>query len=380
MKKQIAIALGLAVLSTGAFASKARVEALGQDANGSLYLDDARNIFLNPAQLNYHKDFVTLELGNTNQETAMTADIDSASTPKAEGGIFKSQGNMVYGIYFGAESNTANNLRFAAMGADVVSEQNNIDLFIAGDAGVQWGARLTYGKFEDNQQASGANEKSSSVRLALGAITGDLEGYLNLGIDGDAEGANGAELNGKTSYDFGIVYNMNGIDLMGSIQSIGAEDGMKKEFKATNFRVGVAKKHRLNDKASAWISAFYRRDKSDNDFVFTAAAAPEDSGEVKSTYIPVVIGIETQVKDWLTLRGSVTHELFGTTANDDGDKATRANSTTVAAGASLTWGDLSVDGMIGNTDGATTGNNTATGNGTLRTDSLLSRVSLTYKF
>lgn len=38
MKKQIAIAMGLAVLSTGALASKARLEALGQDSFGSWFL------------------------------------------------------------------------------------------------------------------------------------------------------------------------------------------------------------------------------------------------------------------------------------------------------------------------------------------------------
>src|SRR5690606_13118987 len=97
MKKQIAIALGLAVVSTSAFATKARLEALGEDANGSMFISDNRNVFLNPATINYHKDFVTLEWGDTTQA------VDAAETPRAEGGFFKASGNMVYGLYLGSE-------------------------------------------------------------------------------------------------------------------------------------------------------------------------------------------------------------------------------------------------------------------------------------
>ena len=82
MKKHITLALGLVVLSGSAFASKARLEALGQNADGSQFLSDSRNVFLNAAHLNYHKDFVTFEWGDTNQEAA-SDDIDSAATPKA---------------------------------------------------------------------------------------------------------------------------------------------------------------------------------------------------------------------------------------------------------------------------------------------------------
>ena len=46
MKKHIVVAAGLAVLSTGAFATKARMTALNQDASqGSFYIQDERNAF-----------------------------------------------------------------------------------------------------------------------------------------------------------------------------------------------------------------------------------------------------------------------------------------------------------------------------------------------
>ena len=146
MKKQIAIAAGLAVLSTGALASKARLQALGEDTYGSFFIDDARNVTLNPAHLNSHKDFVIMEFGNNADQTAAsleTADQDSASRPRAEGGFFKSAGNLVYGLYFGDESNTGNALRFLSMGTSKVFESNVTSLYLAGDAGVQWGVKLS---------------------------------------------------------------------------------------------------------------------------------------------------------------------------------------------------------------------------------------------
>ena len=64
MKKQLTVALGLAVLATPAFATKARLQALREDIYGSYYINDNRNIWLNPAQITNHKDLVTFEWGD----------------------------------------------------------------------------------------------------------------------------------------------------------------------------------------------------------------------------------------------------------------------------------------------------------------------------
>ena len=59
MKKHILIATGLALLSGAAHATKARMQALGQDQNlGSFYLGDTRNVFRNAADLNGTKDYI----------------------------------------------------------------------------------------------------------------------------------------------------------------------------------------------------------------------------------------------------------------------------------------------------------------------------------
>ena len=385
MKKQVAIAMGLAVLSTSALASKARLEALGQDANGSFYVDDTRSIFLNPAQLNYHKDFVTIEFGQAQVQD------DSAATPRAEGGFFKADGNMVYGLYFNSASDIANSQRNAAMNdgdtEDVVPEQNNMDIFVGGDAGVQWGLRLTYGSYENEQ--GGADVKSDVARGTVGVITGDLEGYLNFGLGNTAESGD-QEFEGKTSFDIGAAYNVGDMDYIAQVATSNAEDEDGEELTGETIKLGAAKNYKLNDRANAWVSAFYVNTKQNNEFTTTG------NGENTSSYIPLTVAIEVMAKEWLTLRGSVYHEVFGNNENDEGESVSRTNTTRIQAGAGLTWGDLTLDGMIGNAttctrydtgvaDDATDDNSvceTAEGmdNGVLSTDNLLSRVSLTYKF
>ncbi len=65
MKRQLTVALGLLVVAAPAFATKARLEALGEDSFGSYYVNDNRNIFLNPARINENKDFITYEFGDS---------------------------------------------------------------------------------------------------------------------------------------------------------------------------------------------------------------------------------------------------------------------------------------------------------------------------
>lgn len=365
MKKHITLALGLAVLSGSAFASKARLEALGEEANGSMFLSDNRNVFLNAATLNYHKDLVTFEWGNT------ASAVDSAQTPRGEGGAFKSSGNMVYGLYFGNESNTSNALRASAMGADVVLEQNNVDFFIAGDAGVQWGASVTYSNSKD--EATG-DAKQSATRVNLGVISGDIEAFANIGLTNKAE-RNDAEFDGKSSYDVGATYNMSDVALMARVQAIQAENAGGDEYKTQNYRVGAAKTYKLNDKATMWADAWYLSSTTE-DFA---------GNEEKSQYLPLGIALEVIAKDWLALRASVSQDVLISEEEDDaGDKATRSDTTIVRAGASLLFGDLTIDGMIGNTNtngvAATDTDADATNAGVLRTDALMSRVSMTYRF
>ena len=379
MKKQLIVALGLAVLATPAFASKARLQALGEDQYGSFYINDNRNIFYNAAQVNNHKDLLTFEWGDTSSTT------DSVTTPKAEGGFFKTAGNLVYGAQLGSESNTSNGFR-AAAGAGAVEEENNIDLFVGGDAGMKWGANVTYSKSADDETSADANQ--SALRTRLGVIAGDIEGYANVSLSNKADTGT-QEFKGKLGYQLGAIYNLNEYRVFADYRSNsgeadGAVDG---DLKASQIQVGAGRASKLNDKATLFTKAQIQMNKAENDSATggsfrVAGAGAGNPGcslatnvfceEYSATFIPVVIGLEYDAASWLVLRTSVAQTIWGKQEDKD-DKKGFAETTTVNAGAALKFGEMIVDGSIGGTTGSTV-------SGQLNTDTLMSRVSMTYNF
>ena len=77
-------------------------------------------------------------------------------------------------------------------------------------------------------------------------------------------------------------------------------------------------------------------------------------------------GAEVKANSWLTWRASISQSIFGAIDNDGNE--TSARTTRLGAGASLTWGDLQLDGTL-----------TSAAAGNLGTDSnLMSNVSATY--
>jgi len=94
------IGSALLVLSTSAFASQARLQALGMsevDNDGMYYISDSRNIFLNPAHITGLSDQVMMDWGNQGAYVSATGNASDATVrtdyaPKAQGGVIK---NMV---------------------------------------------------------------------------------------------------------------------------------------------------------------------------------------------------------------------------------------------------------------------------------------------
>jgi len=376
MKKQVALALGLAVISGSALASKARLQALGENVDGSQYIMDARNIFLNPAQANYFKDMVTVEAGDTDNNE------DLAASPNAEGGFLRASGNMVYGAFFGHEDQTLNDIRTNAGGTVAeLADQNTWDFFVAGDAGVQWGANLSYMSYK-NEQATNDIE-SDAVRVNVGVISGDTEVFLKTSLVETAEEDTSVDLEVKSRYALGVSHNIDGGTIIFNYSSFEAEESETKNetWKNTMFNVGYGKVSKLNDSSSFNWKVNYMNIETENED-FDASTA---GGDQKAYALSAVMGLESMVKEWLTLRASIGQNIVSEFEDDNGDKRSLADSTIVAAGASFIFGDFQIDGMIGNTTQAaggatTTGESTSTGNGTLRTDTLLSRVSATYRF
>ncbi len=370
MKKQLVLGLGLAVLAAPAFATKARLQALGEDTNGSFYINDNRNVFLNSAQVNNHKDLVSLEWGTG----AATEGGDN--TPNAEGGIYKSMNNMVYGVQLGR------GLSFNEGAEDVVAgafdASNAIDLFVGGDAGFKWGANLTYASSNDKDNTTPKKAEAEVLDLNVGAIFGDFTAFVKYGAMGNSEDKlAGTAYDIKRSNDItvGGTYQMNDYTVFAQYGMVDFEDKKsKKETEETNYLLGVGRQDKLNDKTTLFTKLQYSQEESSD-------KKPKTTDQTVQS-VPVTIGLEHDATSWLTLRGSISQNLW----SKDKDKTaktnkTTANSTNVNAGATLKFGELSFDGVIGTDDNTTAGTgSTTTEKGILSTDNLMTRVSMTYKF
>ncbi len=405
MKKFLGLALLASVFTTSAFASVARLEALGEDQYGSQYINDNRNMFLNAAAVNDHFDFVTFEWGDTTKVQ------NTESTPKAQGGIFRKTGDMVYGVYFGADSNTASQLRaggLQAIASSTSTDVNNLaaqaqnedtlDLFVGGETSFKWGARLSYADASNEQGGNYATGKTfdkvekSGILVGLGAIAGNNEFYANIGAGNELKIEGITDLGGGDYHFKGeLGFQVGYIRALGNnakawleyrAQDVKEEEvsSLDETWEVSVYQIGYGKVSKLNDVFTANYKLVYNADKQENRGF---ASGQEDYEETRLT---ATLGMEAMVKEWLTLRASIANNLMGeTTALAAGgtskDSRTIADSTEIALGASLNFGDFAIDGLIGNNaDSDGTAGETGDDNGQIRTDSLMSRVSMTYKF
>jgi hypothetical protein len=366
MKKQLALAAGLAVLAAPAFASKARLAALGEDVNGSFYIQDNRNIFLNASEVNNNKDFVTFELEN-----------DGGN---GEGGFIRNAGNLVWGAHMGRNLSYNTSLNeldaLGTGGSNALDASNALDLFIGGDAGIKWGVQLTRSTQEDEGYVDGSGTsfdgeaETSVMDLAVGVSQGAWGAYLKYGLSGTTEHKESTvELDAERTgaWEIGGSYNWNGYTaFIQRAQSTFEEKESDSEIESSSTTLGVARQDKLNDKAVLFTKVAYNMANSDI----------KDGDEESSNDLTATIGLEFDAASWLTLRGSVAQEIL--INNEETDpaagskvKSTEANTTVVAAGATLKFGDLSVDGVAGNA---------ANTNGVIDSSNFMTRVSMTYRF
>ncbi len=392
MKRQLTVALGLVVIATPAFATKARMEALGEDSFGSYYINDNRNIFLNPARITENKDFVTYEFGKGGDVTA----VDAASSPRAGGGFAKSHGNMVYGLHFGDSSPSTGALRNVSNGVlggtSNLQEQQPWDFHVGGDAGMKWGASVTYEQFDGTVGAgAGTRLASNGLRVRGGVLMGDLDLFAHVSLKNEAKDFAGNSVEGDMGLFFGAGYMLNNYKLFADYRMIGAEyrgtvAGMntnKEDIDTTILRVGAGRQERLNDRATLFAKAMVNRTTVEDDGNSTLGAA----GDVTQYTLPLTIGLEYAATSWLDLRASVVNNVWSQSEVDPkaGSKSSEhVNATAVRAGASLKFGEFSVDGLIATDDGAAgtavNADGSTDASGTIRTDALMTRVSMIYRF
>lgn len=408
------------LLSTSAFASKARLLALGEDKDGSFFVSDYRNIYINPSEINSLGNLAVLEWGASGKAIGGGATLDADATPKAQGGVLYSLSNgMKLGAILGDETDVAALTRALSSngaGAFLQTADNVLDVFVGGSAAVNWGANLIYTNSRSEVTGSRYNQHSYATRLGVNSGAWNAHLLLALGAKADSpDQASTPTYKGKFGMRVGGGYDLSS---EGKAFLMYENYSWKQDNASSLERVGSFHK---------WFVGYGHQKKVSDAGTLIAKAQVEmtsikldavtgiSQAKIDRFAIPVTFGYEHAALEWLTLRGSVVQNLYGTVKDSGltdnfttnggstgatlrglaaakygsssagtGGKKTLSNSTAVNAGATLTFGKLSVDGLVGATSGtragAALGDTANTNVGVLSLDNIETRVALTYKF
>ncbi len=359
MKKHIAIAAGLAVLSTSAFATKSRMEALGQSSSrGSFFIEDTRNIFRNASKVNDMTNYVVTEWGT-----------DSAAQ-NAEGGFFRSAGQFNYGLYLNSDVNS----NASTQDVGLLDEDNRLQLFVGGDMGLKWGASVYYSSSENEQGA--IKKENDTMGVSVGVSKGAMEGYANVALKDESKGgtAQADKFDADSGMLIGAAYSWMDYKFYAEYAKDGYEQtvaGAKKDNEFSSIVVGVGHNHEVSATSRIFTQVQYETNKDETTTAGTKV-------ETKNSNLPLTIGFEADATSWLALRGSISQNIVLGTEKVGGKKKTNGT-TDVAAGATLNFGKLKVDGMIGTTSNDRTAA-AASENGTLALDNVMTKVAVHYWF
>ncbi len=377
MKSLLTLALILA--STSAFATRARINALGNAA----HLVDVSTVYGNPSDMmTLTGDSLTIESGKT-FTTAGAPDAINTTTLNggAEGLLIRSMGDAKFALSLGHADANIFALRSDAKSRNgavaTVRQQTPLEVSYGmktGDMSVA--GTLVYSKFENKK--AGSEQKESSMGLKFGATGANWTGALLVGLTDTWEAGTGATLNdykGKTS-----ITATGGYDVMSDLYVYG---GLSTGgYKSTVATVSVTD----YDIMTVNVGALSKIKKDATEFFYGIGLAYSSEKEkatagfentIKQTHMPLIIGLEAEANSWLTLRGSVTQNLLLVDSSKDETAPSTTNSetspglntTTLAAGAGLKFNKVSVDGSI--LTGATQ---------TINSGNLLAQVGLTYAF
>lgn len=362
MKKVLVIALALA--SVNAFASRARVQALGN----SPQLVDTQTVYSNPADILVLGDYVNFESGTTT---------GGAENANAEGMITRSMGDSKLGLGLGHQYANASVWRLRGLSgvAGIVNQQNPVSLFYGVKTGdMLIGGSLVYSNYNDKQ----AGIKESSNGLRLGLRTGNWDAKLGLGLGNNFDG--GADkFKGTLGVSGGVGYMMDDVYLSGAFELAGFKventtGAEKSNFDGSSLTVGALKSVKKDGNELFYgISLVSAKRK-------TSTTLPSVTESTTTTLaLPLTVGMEVDAATWLTLRGSVTQSTLINSSKTESATSTSAetapgaNNTIAAIGAGLKFNKLTLDGSLQGLTGSTATQD-------LNGNKLLTTVGVTYLF
>ncbi len=387
MKKLLLIA-AIASLASPAFASKARVNALGN----AEFLIDPQTTFNNPSYMAWMADYVTFETGPTNptyspglfpniQPTVPTTSVGS------EGGFVRSAGDAKYMAYLGRKSDLT---AVSRQVTGFLGQENPIDLMYAMKGPLNWGVGVSLSN-SDKKSATATvpAQKQNAYGVRLGVSNDIWEGYAVIGLGSSATGTSGlaafgviqdpdAKYTGTTGFKLGAAYKVE--NLYNYIKYY--QDGYKIDsplnpgfsgFNSTQsqFDIGVVDHNKIE--AGQWFyGVAFQMYQSKVEGTQSAIINVKNTAQ----YVPFLLGVEYDAISWATVRASVTQNvLIGSTKADDDTgprpdaQDTVSNNTVVAGGLGLHFNKFVVDGTLA-----------ASRTGNANTTDLLSNVALTYNF
>ena len=399
MKNYLTLVLALSVVSAPAFASRARLEALGEGKNGSYFIDDARNIFLDPAQLVHYKKKLWLETGIEPVANGTNAQDAAVTGNRAQGGFSNTFGDFTYGVYMNQTSERTLNIiqSVDSLGALVNSDTNfiapdsTIEVFFAGEGALNWGISAFYAGnnvkgsvLTPTVAGAGVERTASQVGVRLGVDMNAFKVFTTIALanksnvyDGSTQGN---EIKGKIGIDLGAEYVMNDMTAFAKATMVGADVNttVVTELRQSQYGIGAGWKHEMTKSTNLFA-------RTEFDYAKSGAAQLANS-TVQTTNIPVVVGAESQALSWLAIRGSIAESIWGQQWNGQA-RNNLGGTTTVALGLGLTFGDVQIDGLVA-TNGTSNPANGVAGFGTAPQtntgfgfgDNMLTRVALTYNF
>jgi len=187
-KKILALLLAVGFMAgTQAFASRARLLVLGTgDAGqlldgygngGSLLVDDAYNMFYNPAYVNDYKDWAIIEkTGGTMMKENGTA----GSTTRAQGGFVTSVANLNMGLYLNRVTPLDSWKQTNAV------NMHPVDFTIGGDMGVKWGLGLSYASYKNlsSSETSQVDQSATNLDVRFGISHEGFEPFVSYKVVG----------------------------------------------------------------------------------------------------------------------------------------------------------------------------------------------------
>lgn len=341
--KKVFIVLAALLMAAPAMASKSRVSSL----QGATFLVDSQTIFTNPAHINANGQYLTLEMGSTS----------NTGNPKAEGGIFRKESDLVYGVYLGH----IDNFQVLRTAESVPVQENPVEVFFGKN---NWGASV--GISQGNKKT--VSEKETTLLGRFGMDNGDTEFYGTMEVISKSE-------NATSEYEGQIPTLTGGFEMDAGRFYFGGELTYGK-YEVTTPPASAAD----TTVTGVTLSAIDRSLKTtDRELYYGVllnwAERKNTAGKISEMTLPLVIGLEANINTWATFRGSVKQNVLlgsekdGTAAAPANGADTISNDTTVAIGVGLFTGPFTLDGSVA-----------ASANGNINGNQVLSNASVTYRF